>query len=250
MNLWIGTSGFQYPEWKGTFYPEDLPVAKMLPFYSERFSTTEINYTFRRIPNARTIENWRKLTPEKFRFSLKAPQKITHFAKLRDCDDTLTYFYKVISALGQRLGSVLFQLPPFLKKDVTLLSDFLRCFPDGMQAAFEFRHASWFDDEVFAQLRAHNAALCVTESEKLSTPIIATADFGYLRLRRGDYVAADIARWTETIRAHEDNWSNAFVYFKHEESGIGPQLADEMLKLYPPLGATVLGRGASLLPNE
>ena len=195
MNTWIGTSGFQYAEWKGNFYPEDLPAAKMLPYYAERFSTTEINYTFHRIPSEKTIVGWSQATPERFKFSLKAPQKITHFAKLRACDDTLTYFYKVVSALGQRLGPVLFQLPPSLKKDVTLLADFLRCFPAGMRAAFEFRHASWFDDEIFAQLRANNVALCVAESEKLSAPIVATADFGYLRLRREDYTTDDVARW-------------------------------------------------------
>jgi uncharacterized protein YecE (DUF72 family) len=231
MNLWIGTSGFQYPEWKGTFYPEDLPAAKVLPFYAERFSTTEINYTFRRIPSAKTIENWCKLTPERFRFALKAPQKITHFAKLRDCDDTLTYFYKTVSALGHRLGPILFQLPPFMKKDVTLLSDFVRCFPVGMQAGFEFRHASWFDDEVFSALEAQNAALCIAESEKLSTPAIATASFGYLRLRREDYTSSDVSRWVEAIKAKEKKWSDAFVYFKHEESGVGPRLAREMSEL-------------------
>ena len=231
MNLWIGTSGFQYPEWKGTFYPEDLPAAKMLPFYAERFATTEINYTFRRIPSAKTIENWCKLTPEKFKFALKAPQKITHFAKLRGCDDTLTYFYKVVSALGPRLGPVLFQLPPFLKKDVALLGDFIRCFPGEMRAAFEFRHASWFDDEVFAELKARNVALCIADSDKLSTPIVPTANFGYLRLRREDYTSSDVSHWAETVKAKGGEWSDSFIYFKHEESGMGPKLAGKMLQL-------------------
>ncbi len=231
MNVWIGTSGFQYPEWKGTFYPEDLPSAKMLPFYAERFSTTEINYTFRRIPSGKTIENWGKLTPEGFRFSLKAPQKITHFAKLRGCDDTLTYFYKVVSALGQRLGPILFQLPPSLKKDALLLSDFLRCFPNGMRAAFEFRHASWFDDEIFAQLKAHNVALCLAESSDLVTPSVATADFGYLRLRREDYGEMDVERWASYIRRQQTIWRDVFVYFKHEDSGVGPKLAAQLHRL-------------------
>jgi uncharacterized protein YecE (DUF72 family) len=232
MNLWVGTSGFQYPEWKGTFYPEDLPASKMLPFYAERFSTTEINYTFRRIPSPKTIENWCNLTPEKFRFALKAPQKITHFSKLRECDDTLTYFYKVVSALKERLGPILFQLPPFLKKDVPLLSDFVRCFPQEMRAAFEFRHNSWFDDEVFAVLREHNIALCLAESEKLSAPVVLTANFGYLRLRREDYTSNDVSRWADTVKSKDTEWSDAFVYFKHEESGIGPKLAKEMLALF------------------
>lgn len=238
MNLWIGTSGFQYPEWKGTFYPETLPASKMLPFYAERFSSTEINYTFRRIPSQKTIEGWAQATPARFKFSLKAPQKITHFAKLRACDDTLTYFYKVVSALGDRLGPVLFQLPPSLKKDATLLGDFLRCFPSGMRAAFEFRHPSWFDDEVFAQLKSNNAALCLAESEKLSTPVVATADFGYLRLRREDYTTEDVARWAQAVQAQSGKWSDAFVYFKHEESGLGPKLAGEIARArrrFPPV---------------
>jgi uncharacterized protein YecE (DUF72 family) len=230
MNRWIGTSGFQYPEWKGTFYPEDLPAAKMLPFFAERLSTTEINYTFRRIPSPKTIENWCALTPQNFRFALKAPQKITHFAKLSGCDDTVTYFYKVVSALRERLGPVLFQLPPFFKKDVTLLSDFLRCFPSEMRAAFEFRHASWFDDEVFNALNARNAALCIADSEKLGAPFVRTATFGYLRLRREDYTSEDVKKWAEKLNREEGNWTDAFVYFKHEESGIGPKLAQEMIQ--------------------
>ena len=156
MNYWVGTSGFQYAEWKGTFYPEDLPAAKMLPFYAERFFTTEINYTFHRIPAPKTIENWCKLTPAHFRFSLKAPQKVTHFAKLRNCSDTVDYFYEVASGLGERLGPVLFQLPPPLKKDSELLAHFIEGLPPSMRAAFEFRHASWFDDEIFGILRKRN----------------------------------------------------------------------------------------------
>src|SRR5437867_6092562 len=155
MNLWIGTSGFQYAEWKGNFYPEDLPAAKMLPFYAERFSTTEINYTFHRIPAPKTIDNWKAQTPEEFRFALKAPQKITHWSKLRDCADTLEYFCKVATGLGERLGPVLFQLPPAFKKDADVLSSFLREFP-SMRAAFEFRHESWFDDEIFNLLKSRS----------------------------------------------------------------------------------------------
>lgn len=227
MNLWIGTSGFQYPEWRGTFYPEVFPTSKMLPYYAERFSSTEVNYTFRRIPSAKTIDAWSQATPARFKFSLKAPQKVTHFAKLRDCSDTLRYFQQVVSALEAKLGAVLFQLPPGFKKDVAVLAAFLEELPTGMRAAFEFRHESWFDDEVFAALRSRNAALCIADSQKLSTPVVATADFGYLRLRREDYVGADIARWAETVQTTAAQWSDAFVYFKHEESGIGPKFAAE-----------------------
>ncbi len=230
MNLWIGTSGFQYAEWKGNFYPEDLPASKMLPFYARRFSTTEINYTFHRIPSPKTIGNWEQLTPEKFRFALKAPQKITHFAKLRDCADTLEYFCKVISGLGERLGPVLFQLPPNFKKDADVLSSFLRELP-SMRAAFEFRHDSWFDDDIFEMLKARNIALCIADTEKLAAPKTATADYGYLRLRREDYKNVDIERWAKFVREQKPNWRDAFAYFKHEESGIGPKLAAEMMKI-------------------
>jgi uncharacterized protein YecE (DUF72 family) len=229
VNYWVGTSGFQYSEWKGTFYPEDLSAAKMLPFYAERFTTTEINYTFHRIPAPKTIENWCKLTPEIFRFSLKAPQKVTHFARLRDCGDTVDYFYDIVSGLGARLGPILFQLPPNLKKDVALLERFTECLPASMRAAFEFRDSSWFDAEVFALLRRRNACLCVADSEKLTAPFESTADWGYLRLRREDYQISDVACWTEKVKLQSEKWSDAFIYFKHEESGIGPKLAKQML---------------------
>ena len=233
MNIWIGTSGFQYPEWKGTFYPEKLPTAKMLPFYAERFATTEINYTFHRIPSAKTIDGWCNATPPRFQFSLKAPQKVTHFAKLRNCADTLRYFFEVVSSLERKLGPVLYQLPPGLKKDAQLLGAFLQDLPPRMRCAFEFRHPSWFDDEVFDLLRNSNVALCIADSEKLSTPVVATADYGYLRLRREDYTEQDVAAWAEKIRAQSSGWSDALVYFKHEESGIGPKLALQLQQLLP-----------------
>ncbi len=229
MNLWIGTSGFQYKEWKGTFYPEDLAASKMLPYYAERLSSTEVNYTFRRIPSTTTIDNWSAATPQRFKFSLKAPQKITHFAKLRDCADTLRYFHQVASGLGEKLGAVLFQLPPSFKKDAAVLAAFLDEIPTDLRVAFEFRHDSWFDDEIFESLKQRNAALCLAESADLSTPVVATADFGYLRLRREDYTEADVARWSEVVQA-QNSWSEAFVYYKHEESGTGPRLAGKMLE--------------------
>jgi uncharacterized protein YecE (DUF72 family) len=231
MNTWVGTSGFQYAEWKGNFYPEDLPAAKMLPFYAERLLTTEINYTFHRIPSAKTIDNWKELTPEKFRFGLKAPQKITHFAKLRDCVDTVRYFHDVVSALGEKLGPVLFQLPPNFRKDTFVLADFVNCLPEKMSAAFEFRHESWFAEDVFDALKARNVALCIADTEKLETPKIATADYGYLRLRREDYNKADIQRWSAFVGEQAGRWTDTFIYFKHEEAGIGPKLAGEMIAL-------------------
>ncbi len=230
MNFWIGTSGFQYKEWKGTFYPEDLAVAKMLPYYAERFGTTEINYSFHRIPSAKTIDGWFKATPDRFRFSLKAPQKVTHFARLRNCGDTMRYFAQVAGDLEAKLGPVLLQLPPNLKKDVVLLREFLVETPPSLRLAFEFRHESWLDDEVYQALRERNAALCLAESEKLSTPVVPTADFGYVRLRREDYGPAEVKSWTERIRSVA-GWTEVFVYFKHEESGTGPRLAAQMLEL-------------------
>ena len=230
MKLWIGTSGFQYAEWKGNFYPEDLPAAKMLPFYAERFSTTEINYSFHRIPSAKTVDNWNALTPQNFRFALKAPQKITHWSKLRDCADTFEYFYGVVSKLREKLGPILFQLPPTFKKDAAVLGSFLREMP-LIPAAFEFRHKSWFDDEIFGLLKKRNLALCIADTDAIATPQKITADYGYLRLRREDYQKIDIERWAKFVWEQEGKWREAFVYFKHEESGIGPKLAKQMAEL-------------------
>ncbi|HEY0369603.1 MAG TPA: DUF72 domain-containing protein [Chthoniobacterales bacterium] len=231
MDLWIGTSGFQYAEWKGTFYPADMAASKMLPYYAERFTSTEINYSFHRIPSTKTIEGWWKATPSRFKFSLKAPQKVTHWAKLRNCADTLSYFHQVICDLEKKLGCVLFQLPPTLKKDAPLLESFLADLPDGMRGAIEFRDAAWFSDDVFELLKKKNIALCIADSEKLATPDVATADYGYLRLRREDYQDTDVKQWSEAVKAHEAQWSDAFVYFKHEESGIGPKFAKQMIEL-------------------
>src|SRR3954447_6522686 len=228
MTPWVGTSGFQYAEWKGKFYPEDLPTAKMLGFYAQQFTTTEINYTFHRIPAAKTIENWKAQTPANFRFGLKAPQKVTHFARLRDCSDTMRYFHDVTSALGEKLGPVLFQLPPNFKKDIVLLADFVNCLPAGLRAAFEFRHESWFADDVFEALRSRGAALCIADMEEITTPPVATAGYGYLRLRREDYQSKDVTRWAEFVRLQSAGWSDVFIYFKHEDGAIGPRLAKEM----------------------
>ncbi|HEU0275056.1 MAG TPA: DUF72 domain-containing protein [Candidatus Udaeobacter sp.] len=233
MKLWIGTSGFQYAEWKGSFYPEELPSAKMLPFYAERLSSTEINYTFHRIPAPKTIDNWKALTPDSFRFALKAPQKITHWSKLRDCADTLRYFVDVISALDAKQGPVLFQLPPNFKKEIVVLGDFLNGLPARVHAAFEFRHESWFDQEVFEMLRARGAALCIADTETLETPTVPTTDWGYLRLRREDYSKSDVERWARFVGEQSDKWADAFIYFKHEEAGIGPKLAKQMMEMLP-----------------
>ncbi len=228
--IWIGTSGFQYPEWKGKFYPEDLSAAKMLAYYAERFPTTESNYSFRHIPSAATIEKWKATTPAHFRFSFKAPQKVTHFAKLRDCAQTMAFFHEAISPLRKKLRAVLFQLPPTFKADVGVLRDFLRVLPRGLRAAFEFRHESWFVDPVYEALRKGKAALCIAESEELATPKIVTANFGYLRLRREDYRPADLKRWAAWIAGQAPTWRDTYIYLKHEETGVGPKFARQLQK--------------------
>ena len=223
--LWVGTSGYNYPEWKGTFYPPTLPSAKMLPFYAEHFQTVEINYTFYRAPNEKILQGWNEATPARFKLTLKAPRRITHDARLRDTGDRVRQFLETASVLGPKLGALLFQLPPNLKKDVALFDAFLDTFPPRVCAAFEFRHVSWLDDEIYERLRARNLALCVADSEKLSTPVVVTADYGYFRLRDEGYTPEDIDRWAGTIAGSTHGCSDVFVYFKHEESGKGPQFA-------------------------
>jgi uncharacterized protein YecE (DUF72 family) len=229
--IWIGTSGYNYPEWRGTFYPEKCPAAKMLPYYAERFPTVEINYTFYRAPNEKILEGWSSATPERFKLTLKAPKRITHDARLRDCADRVRQFLETASVLGPKLGALLFQLPPNLKKDIGLLDTFLDAFPPRVCAAFEFRHPSWLDDEVYGRLRARNLALCVADSETLATPVEITADYAYFRLRDEGYTPDDIARWADVIREQASGLAEVFVYFKHEESGKGPEFGRMLMNL-------------------
>ena len=227
--IWVGTSGYNYPEWKGSFYPTNLASAKMLPYYAERFPTVEINYTFYRAPNEQILEGWNKATPDRFRLTLKAPRRITHDARLRDCADRVRQFMETAATLGPKLGALLFQLPPNLKKDLPLLETFLDTFPPKVCAAFEFRHASWLEADVYDRLRARNLALCVADSEKLSTPVEITADYAYFRLRDEGYTPDDVARWTDTIVQKTAACREVFVYFKHEESGKGPEFGRLMM---------------------
>jgi uncharacterized protein YecE (DUF72 family) len=225
MKSWVGTSGYNYPEWKGSFYPQKMPAAKMLPYYAERLSTVEINYTFYRIPNEKILAGWNRETPEGFKLTLKAPKRITHIAKLKDCGELLQYFLKTAATLGPKLGAILFQLPPYLRKDLAVLDEFTSQLPPGICAAFEFRHASWMEAEVFARLRARNLALCVADSEKFATPVEITASYGYFRLRDEGYTPKDLRHWAQVIRASTASCGDVFVYFKHEEAGKGPQFA-------------------------
>jgi uncharacterized protein YecE (DUF72 family) len=227
----IGTSGFSYKEWLGGFYPEKLAGPKMLAHYAARLPTVEINYTFRAMPKREMLEKWATQTPEHFRFALKAPQRITHFARLRGVDDTVAYFAEVASAMGERLGPSLFQLPPGFKCDVALLRDFLALLKGKLRAAFEFRDRSWFDDSVMRTLAEGGAALCITESEKLSAPVERTAPFVYLRLRNEDYDDAGLAAWAKRLSAMAAEAEEIYLYFKHEDHA--PDLAlrlREMLK--------------------
>ena len=228
--IWIGTSGYNYPEWRGSFYPEKMKPADMLPFYAAEFDSVEINYTFYRMPNAKTIDGWAAATPAEFRFVLKAPKRITHEKRLKDFGDTLAVFVRLASGLEGRLGPLLFQLPPNLKKDLPRLEAFLDELPDTAKAAFEFRHESWFDEDVFTALRARGAALCIADSEKISAPNVRTAAFSYFRLRDEGYQDADIAAWAEKVREASQS-GEVYVFFKHEESGKGPAFAKQLRAL-------------------
>ena len=219
MEIRVGTSGYAYKEWRGSFYPEKLKPALMLGYYSARFSTVEINNTFYKLPERQTLERWAEQVPAGFVFVLKASQRITHRQRLApESKETVDYMLETGRALGDKLGPILFQTPPFLKKDAPRLKAFLELLPSGQRAAFEFRHESWESEEVHETLRAHNAALVCADTEESAAggaPIVPTADWGYLRLRRMDYDAAALEPWAARIRAQP--WRQAFVYFKHEE---------------------------------
>jgi len=230
MRLIVGTSGYSYKEWKGTFYPEDLPAAKMLPYYAERFDSVEINNTFYRMPEAKTLVKWKGEVPDRFTFVLKAPQRITHQKKLHDAGDDVRYFFEVATSLGEKLGPVLFQLPPYLRKDAARLRDFIGVVPRDARIGFEFRHESWMDDEVFGILRERDAALCASDTDEVTDAdaiLVPTASWGYQRLRRTDYSDAQLVAWRERIA--KQSWSDAYVFFKHEDEGKGPEFAKRFL---------------------
>jgi uncharacterized protein YecE (DUF72 family) len=230
VKLWVGTSGYSYKPWLGKFYPERLAAKEMLGFYASRLPAVEINNTFYRLPKESVLQDWAEKVPEQFRFVLKAPQKITHVKRLKDAEAEVGYLFRVATVLGPGLGAMLFQLPPRLRKDLDRLKDFLSLLPKDRAAAFEFRHPSWFDDAVFACLREHNCALCLAEmDEKAASDLVATANWGYLRLRRSDYSRADLSNWQERILAQQ--WSHAYIFFKHEDEAIGPKLAGEFLEM-------------------
>jgi len=234
MKLYAGTSGYSYKEWKGSFYPEDLPADGMLKHYAGKLPAVEINNTFYRMPKASVLAQWAEQVPDGFRFVLKASQQITHRLRLKDAAQPVAYFFDIATTLGDRLGPALFQLPPNLKKDLPRLTDFLALLPPASRAAFEFRHESWFADDVYEALRDRGAALCIAEDEELATPLVATASWGYLRLRRQDYDDAAVADWAHKIHGH--TWAEAYAFFKHEDAGAGPKLALRLLDLFASQG--------------
>ena len=230
MRVTVGTSGYSYKEWKGTFYPSDIPAAKMLPFYAEHFGSVEINNTFYRMPEAKTLEKWASEVPDDFTFVLKAPQRITHQKKLTAADDDIRQFLDVSAVLGPKLGPLLFQLPPYFRKDTDKLRALLALIPRERKVALEVRHDSWVADDVLNVLREHDAALCLSDTDEVADPdslLVPTASWGYLRLRRTEYPGDTLEQWARRVEAQP--WSDAYVFFKHEDEGKGPAFAKRFL---------------------
>ncbi|MBA2458337.1 MAG: DUF72 domain-containing protein [Gemmatimonadales bacterium] len=227
MRILVGTSGWSYKEWKGSFYPADLPADGMLRHYASRLPAVEINNSFYRLPNEKVLLDWAGQVPAKFRFVLKASRRITHINRLADEDGSLDYFLRTANVLGERLGPTLFQCPPSLKRDMPRLRDFLARVPRTWRAAFEFRHDSWFGDELYDALREHEAALVTVDEDEGTSPLAPTASWGYVRLRRTAYGEGELAGWAERIRAQP--WQEAFVFLKHEaDSPAGPASAEQL----------------------
>ena len=230
MKLYVGTSGYSYKEWKGSFYPQQISASEMLPYYAARLPAVELNNTYYRLPQTSAVENWRTQVPADFRFSVKAPKVITLFRRLKDAGEPTKRLLETVSVLEDRLGVVFFRLPEDMKKDLERLASFLRELPQDTPAAFDFRHPTWFDEEVFELLRHHNRALVVSDTDENPTSHIdKTADWGYLRLRRVHYSKKELAEWVKRIRAQD--WKAAFVFFKHEDEGTGPKLAAQFINL-------------------
>jgi uncharacterized protein YecE (DUF72 family) len=230
MQMLAGTSGYSYKEWLGRFYPEKLPASAMLRFYAERFSTVEINNTFYRMPAEAMLARWAKEVPENFAFTLKAPRRITHEKRLREAESDVAEFLRRADALKDKLGVLLFQLPPYARRDLPRLQDFFAVLPPNKRVAFEFRNASWHDEEVYEALRARDALLCVTDTDEGDTPFVATSDCGYIRLRRTHYDDADLRGWAERIAAQ--GLARTYVYFMHEDEALGTRFAQRLNELW------------------
>ena len=230
--LYAGTSGWAYPSWKPQFYPEKLPQTKFLTYYSTQLNTVEVNFTFRQLVKESTVQKWILETPEQFRLGVKAHQVITHIKRLKGADEFVKRFISTLEPLERagKLGPILFQLPPNLKVDPELLKDFLPCLPRAVRVAFEFRHASWFTDEVYETLRSHQAALCVAETEERDTPDVTTANYAYYRFRKPEYSPDERNAMVSTISSHLQQGRDVFAYFKHEETPQGALYAVEVLR--------------------
>jgi uncharacterized protein YecE (DUF72 family) len=230
MQLRAGTSGYSYKEWLGHFYPDKLPAGEMLRYYAERFPTVEINNTFYRMPATAMLAQWLQQVPDDFDFTLKAPRRITHDQRLRESEANVAEFLRRAETLGPKLGVLLFQLPLYLKKDLVRLKDFLALLPAGKRIAFEFRNASWQDDEVYEVLRERGAILCVTDNDEGETPFVTTADCGYVRLRRTHYDDGELSAWAERVAAR--SLPRTYVYFMHEDEALGTRFARRLTELW------------------
>ena len=231
MNLYAGTSGYSYKEWKRSFYPATLAAKDMLAYYASKLPAVELNNTFYRLPQRSMVESWKAQVPENFRFSVKAARTITLFRRLKDAGDLTKKMLETLSAFGDRLGAVLYRLPDDMEKDLQRLETFLKTLPPHPRAAFDFRHPTWFDDDdVLELLRSENRALCISDrDERPVSHIDKTADWGYVRLRRVNYSTAELREWISRMKAQD--WKHAFVFFKHEDEGTGPRLASEFIRL-------------------
>jgi uncharacterized protein YecE (DUF72 family) len=238
MKLHAGTSGFAFKEWKGSFYPSDLKDDAMLGFYASRFPTVEINNTFYRLPKEGVLRGWAGQVPEPFTFAIKASQRITHFARLKpECASAVEFLLKNTTTLGDRLGPILFQLPPNLKKDLDRLRTFLGALPSDRRFTIEFRESSWFEDDVYELLRERDVAMCIIDQPEFSSPVVATASWGYARLHRFDYDAAALSEWASRLKGQ--GWNEAYVYFKHDEGvGSGPPAVGAFLNEWSGTGST------------
>jgi len=227
-DTYAGTSGWAYASWKPEFYPAKLSAARFLSHYAERLNSVEVNSTFRQIAGEESLLRWAEATPGDFRFAVKAHQRITHSKRLRDVAEIAAEFLASLEPLrkAKKLGPVLFQLPPNFKCDVARLRDFLAGLPPWVRAAFEFRHESWFSEDVYSTLRKGGAALCLAESEELKTPEVVTADFHYLRLRKERYSRKTVAQRVRRLARSGD----VFAYFKHEETPEGALHAEALLR--------------------
>ena len=230
MNLYVGTSGYSYKEWRGSFYPERLSPKEMLSYYAERFKAVELNNTFYRLPQPEMVESWKAQVPRDFRFTMKASQGITHFRRLKDATGATRLMLEKVAAFEDRLGAVLFRMPEDFKNDLARLETFLKALPADTPTVFEFRHESWFEDEVLGLLRSHKRVLCVSDRDEMPMHHIdKTADWGYVRLRRVKYSDADLKGWIKRIKAQK--WKDTYVFFKHEDEATGPKLAARFVKL-------------------